>query len=114
MAELWEHSHYQFSVERYDERARLYTTEYEPFIYQDLPDNIEHEVSDGDTWHSIAHKYWMPIFEAMNLWRYIADFQPTPVIDPFITLKAGTIIVVPSRNTLFTKILSEDRRNIVG
>ena len=114
MATLWEYSAYQFSVERYDDDARQYTTEYEPFSYQDLPDNIEHTVMDGDTWHSIAEKYWLPIFEANNLWIFIADFQPTTVIDPFITLKAGAIVVVPSRNTLFTRILIPDRRTIVG
>ncbi len=114
MAVLWEYSRYKLSVERHDSLARLYTTEYEPFEYQDLPDNIEHTVMDGDTWHSIAEKYWLPIFEANNLWMFIADFQPTAVVDPFITLKAGVVVVVPSRNTLFTKILNADRRSIVG
>ena len=113
MATLWELSAYQLCQERYDSRARLYTTEYEPFAYEDLPDNIEHTVMEGETWDSIAHKYWAPIFQAGALWRYIADFQPTPVIDPFIKLKANQVIVVPSRNTLYTKILDSDRRFIV-
>jgi hypothetical protein len=113
MAVLWEFSAYQLCYETHDPRGRLYTTEYEPFTYEVLPDNIEHVVTEGDTWDSIAAKYWAPIFQAGALWRFIADFQPGPVVDPFITLKEGTIIVVPSRNTLFTKILDADRRLIV-
>jgi len=113
MAVLWELSPYQLCYETYDARARLYTTDYEPYPYEDLPDNIEHIVVEGETWDDIAHTYWSPIFQAGALWRYIADFQPDPVTDPFITLKAGVTVVVPSRNTLYTKILDPDRRRIV-
>lgn len=113
MATLWIYSAYQLCRERYDSRGNLYTTEYEPYTYEELPDNIEHTVMDGDTWDSIAHKYWSPIYQAGALWRFIIDFQPTHVIDPFIKLKPGQIIVVPSRNTLLTKILSSNRRFIV-
>ena len=113
MAELWELSPYQLCYETYDSRAYLYTTEYEPYPYEDLPDNIEHEVVEGQTWDEIAHLYWAPIFQAGALWRYIADFQPTPVTDPFIKLKAGATVVVPSRNTLYTKILDPERRRII-
>lgn len=113
MAELWELSAYQLSYETYDSQARLYTTEYEPYTYEDLPDNKEHTVLEGETWEDIASKYWAPIFQAATLWRFIADFQPSAVIDPFIKLKAGDVVVVPSRNTLYTKILDPDRRKIV-
>ncbi len=113
MAELWELSAYQLSYETYDIDANLYTAEYEPFTYQDLPDNIEHTVLEGETWDDIANRYWSPIFQAGALWRFVADFQPSAVTDPYIKLQAGAIIVVPSRNTLYTKILDPDRRRIV-
>lgn len=113
MAELWNFSAYQLSYETYDSKARLFTTEYEPYPYEDLPDNMEHTVMEGETWDDIANAYWSPIFQAGALWRFIADFQPTPVIDPFLKLQANTVVVVPSRNTLYTKILDLDRRRIV-
>lgn len=113
MATLWTLSAYQLCRERYDSSGRLYMTEYEPYTYESLPDNIEHTVVDGDTWDSIAHKYWAPIFQAGALWRYVADFQPESVTDPFIKLKPGQVVIVPSRNTLYTKILNTDRRFIV-
>jgi len=113
MATLTIYSPYQLCKEQYDPRGYLYTTEYEPYPYQDLDDNIEHTVKEGEKWEDIAAFWYAPIFQANTLWRYIADFQPEPVIDPFIKLKAGQIIVVPSKNTLFTKILDPERRFII-
>lgn len=106
MADITRYSVYRNSIERYDEDGNLYTTDAEPFLYVDLPDNIEHIVSEGDTWWGIAHRYWHPIFQAASYWRFVSEFQPEPVTDPFVKPSKGTIVYVPSRSTLESRILA--------
>jgi len=105
MAEITRYSVYRNSLERTDEDGNLYTTDAEPFLYVDLPDNSEHIVSDGEQWWDIAHIYWHPIPQAKSYWRFIAEFQPEPVTDPFIPPKKGTTVYVPSKDTFEKKIL---------
>ncbi len=110
MAEVTRHSLYVNSWEVEDDDGFRYTTEVEPYPYEKLPDNIEHICVEGDTWHSIASKYWSPIPQAGTYSRAIADFQPDPILDPFIKLQRGQKIIVPSRITFESKILDPERR----
>lgn len=109
MAEITPYSVYRNSFEREDAEGNQYTTDAEPFLYDDLPDNIEHTVDDGQTWGDIAHLYWHPIPQAKSYWRYIIEFQPEPFTDPFVPPAPGAVVIVPSRNTLETKILQRGR-----
>lgn len=107
MAEISRYSIYRNSFEREDEDGYRYTTDAEIFLFEELPDNIEHVVEDGQSWGDIAYMYWKPIPQAKSYWRALAEFQPEPVTDPFIPPKAGTIVYVPSRLTFETKILKK-------
>lgn len=110
MAELDRYSPYRYSYELEDEDGNMYTTEMEPYEYENLPDNIPHKCIDGDTWYNIAGKYWSTLPDSGALGRLIADFQPEPVVDPYIKLKPGQIVIVPSLNTLQTRIFNPDRQ----
>lgn len=81
-----------------------------PFLYRELRDNVQHQVKEGDTLHTLAAKYFRGIDRPAQLWWVIADFQPEPVFDPTIKLALGATIVVPSMRTLTELIFSETRR----
>lgn len=91
------------------EPDKLQLTDREPFLFQDLPDNRMHLVGDGDTYHSLAARYFDPIESAANLWWIICDFQPEPVHDPTIALVPGTTLVIPSVRTVFEAIFADKR-----
>lgn len=103
-------SRHQLCTGMTDENGCLFIADREPFRYVDLPDNIVHVARDGDTWASIAGYYYRGIDRSSGLWWAVADFQPVPVVDPTLKISAGTAIVVPSVNTIFNLILSEDAR----
>jgi hypothetical protein len=113
MAEITQFSPYRFSFEVEDEDLNLYATDYEPYNYQNFSDNITHSCADGDTWHGLASKYWSTISNAGALYTFIVDFQPSPPVDPFIKLKKGQIVIIPSFITLTTRILNPSRQLLV-
>ncbi len=85
-----------------------------PFRFRDLPDNISHEVGDGDSLFTIANK----LFEGFTdrpagLWWIIADFQPDPILDPTLVLDTGRVIIVPSERTVREEILNPKRRELI-
>lgn len=99
-----------------DPDGKLYLSEREPYGYVDLPDTIEHTAIDGDTWWSIAGKYYAGQFlRPSELYWVIMDFQPEASIqiDPTVALEAGTVIYVPHPLDVREKILSEERRQSV-
>lgn len=106
-------SRYRFTqiIQRVD--GTLMLTDREPFRYQDYADNREHIAKQGDTWHSLAYRYFTAdgvLKNPTDLWYVIADFQPDPVVDPTLRIEPGRVIYIPSYETLFQRILSEDRR----
>lgn len=107
---MFQYSRYRYCDEVRDEQDRNYLLEREPFRYMDEPDNIYHTAQDGDTWWGLAHVYFQGIPRACGLWWVIADFQPTPVLDPTLCLKAGTTIIVPSMRTLRMQVFDNQRR----
>jgi len=120
MATLNKYSPYRFCVETADSDGRRFMTEREPFGYVDLADNVPHLVAEGDTWHGLAYHYFRPLklrdkngveVEVSSLLGHvIRDFQPVPILDPFIPPTPGSYLYVPSRRTLLNKIYSPDRR----
>ena len=82
-----------------------------PYSYRPHPENTLHTVIAGDTWASLAFRYYpyvgvsYPNYSPARLYRFLAMFQPTPAIDPFIMLRPGTVVVIPSTTLLSTEIL---------
>lgn len=85
-------------------------TDYEPFDFRELPDNVVHVVKEGDTLWTLAGRYFAGIPRASGLWWVIADFQPTPIHDPTIALELGARLVIPSLRTVQEEVFNPARR----
>lgn len=103
-------SRYQYCIGYRDANGFLYLDEREPFRFREESDNSFHPVTDGDTLWGIAHRYFSGMKRPGGLWWIIAEFQPTPIIDPTLRLQPKTVIVVPSQRLVKTELFSEDRR----
>ena len=107
---LYEHSRYTYCDVWTDEQQRLFTDARVPYRYRPFPDNSTHTVKMGETLFTIAGHQFAPHPRAAGLWWIIADFQPQPIVDPTIALKAGASLILPSLQRLQTDIFSEARR----
>jgi hypothetical protein len=104
-------SRYRLCPLRLEPTGQVTLGERVPFGYRDLADTIQHRVVAGDTLHRISAHYYRGVASPPSQFFWaIADFQPTPIHDPTITLEPNTIILVPSVRTLREEILSERRR----
>lgn len=104
------YSRHSFCTAQLDANGKLYLSDRTPFRYQDFTDNISHTVAEGETlWH-LAARYFADLPRPAGLWWVIADFQPDPVFDPTIALAAGSVLVIPSMQTVLTRVFAEDRR----
>jgi len=74
---------------------------YEPFRYQNRPDNLFFTARRGDTLHHIATAF----YGDPKLYWAIADYQPVPILNPFIAIEEGRQIIVPSPELLHREIL---------
>lgn len=81
-----------------------------PYRFTAHADTIQHTVTDGDTLHALADRYYAPAPRAASLWWVLADFQPDPILDPTLPLAAGRVLYIPSPRVAFTVILGEARR----
>lgn len=100
-------SPYKFSDVARDSDGNAYLEDREPFNYQDREDNISHVVIDGDTLQSLAqYYYWYLDRDAGDLWWVIADYQPTPIINPFVPLQPGRLIVIPAPEFVSSEIMA--------
>lgn len=104
------HSRHRFASGVLDDDGHMQLTDREPFLYRDLPDNVQHVVKDGETWFTLAGRFYAGLPRPAGFWWAIADFQPEPVHDPTIGIAPGTVVVIPSRRTLQQEILNEARR----
>ncbi len=103
-------SRFTFSDGLLDENDVLFLTDEEPFEYEDLDDNREHDVGAGDSLFSLAGRYFRSFPRPAGLWWVIGHFQPEPIHDPTLRLKQGTVLIIPSELTVTTRVLSEARR----
>lgn len=105
------HSRYTFTFGLTDEAGRFYLTDREPYTYRAIADTKQHIVKEGETLHTIAAANYRAISARPDgLWWAIADFQPTPILDPTIALTPGSVLHVPSARTVAEEVLSEKRR----
>jgi hypothetical protein len=93
-------SRYLLSDVYIDDADRVYTAPRNRLFYSPDVDNVvAHTVEDGDTLKSIAFTYYRDKgFRGTTFWWAIADFQPTPILDPTCKLKVGELIFVPPLN----------------
>lgn len=104
-------SRYEFTSAVSDSNGALVLTDREPYRYVNLPDNSQHVATIGDTWWNLAARYFAPLDNAADLWWVIADFQPDPVLDPTIAIVVGRVIIIPSVDTVQSRIFDETRRD---
>ncbi|MBU0999547.1 hypothetical protein KKG24_04610 [Patescibacteria group bacterium] len=105
-------SRYKFCQVMLQSDSTVMLTDRVPYEFEPgLAGTHQHVASQGDTWRSIAHRYWRNSFGryAGDLWWVIADFQPTAVVDPTIAISAGTVVHVPSPATVLS-VFDESRR----
>lgn len=103
-------STYRFCSAIVDEdTGQLWLTDPVPYTYRVLDDTIEHQVTEGDTYESIAAMYYQSIPDGAQLWRIVAEFQPTIPLDATVP-PIGPVVYVPSIRTVLEEIFSESRR----
>ena len=100
-------SRFKFADIAEDSDGNAYLEDREPITYIDRPDNVLHIVNEGDTLDSLAQRYyWYIDDDAAQFWWAIAEYQPDPIINPFVPLKPGRLIVLPSPQHLSSEILA--------
>jgi hypothetical protein len=90
--------------------GKLTLSEREPFLYQPFSDNRTYTVVQGDTIFNIAERAFPSFKRACGLFWVIADFQPTPITDVTLSLAPGTVLVIPSEQTVRERVFNEKRR----
>lgn len=81
-----------------DDKDTLYYGTRLPIKYIDDPDTTIHVIKEGDTLQKLANAYYKGFSSPSTLWWVIAEFQQTPIVDPTIKLKPGTLLNIPSSN----------------
>lgn len=105
-------SRYSLCTASLDDADALVLSEPEPFRFVDLSDNRQYVVQDGDSYFSIAGRFFKPLARASGFWWVIIDFQPVPIIDPTVPPAPGTVLVIPSVRTVTELIVNEARRTV--
>ena len=102
-------SRFTFSEGLQDADGLLFLTDNAPFLYQDLLDNEEHVVKQGETLWSLSARFFPSFPRPAGLFWIIADFQPEPIHDVTIRLRDGQVLIIPSELTV-DEVFSENRR----
>ena len=89
-------SRYKFTRVFVNDADRRFFGTREQVEYRDSPDNSVHVVQLGDTLQTLAENYFKGFPQAANLWWIIAEYQPTPIADPTLSLPVGDVIIIPS------------------
>lgn len=107
-------SRYQYSTGFTDTDGRTFLTEPPRIAYEDSIENVVHVVQSGERLQDIAHRYFgdfgSDVFPAAGLWYIVAQFQPTPIIDPTLRLKEGTRLYIPSKRYVAQRVFDPSRR----
>jgi hypothetical protein len=109
MGLLTNESRYANSDTVTDPSGRLMLSEREPFRFRESDDNIYLRIGEGMTWWDIAERLYAHVSDrACGLYWALLDYQITPVVDPTLQVRPGTVIVAPSPQVLVTEILAQD------
>ena len=107
-------SRYQYSLGVTDTSGRTFLTEPPRITYEDSLDNVVHVVQGGERLQDLAARYYADFgsdtFPAAGLWYVIAQFQPTPIIDPTLKLAEGTRLYIPSKRYVAQRVFDPARR----
>jgi hypothetical protein len=108
-------SRYQHSTRYTDTAGRMFLTEPPLIPYVNSLDNRVHVVQGGERLQDIAHKYFAEFgddtFPAAALWYIVAQFQPTPIVDPTLRLQPGARLYIPSKQYVAQRVFDKARRN---
>ena len=111
-------SRYQHSEGVTDTEGRTFLTEPPPIPYVNSIENRVHIVTGGERLQDIANRYFKDfeskegiVFPAAALWYIVAQFQPTPIIDPTLRLAAGLRLYIPSKAYVASRVFDKSRRN---
>jgi hypothetical protein len=80
-----------------------------PFRFDSAVPATQHVVVSGESWWTIAARYWAELPYAAQLWWILPDFQPSPVVDPTLALRPGSVVYVPTLRVVTEQILSDAR-----
>lgn len=109
-------SRYRYTRAVTDSLGRTSLTDRVPLRYVDAPDNITHIVQEGERMEDIAQRYYSrfdsDVVPAASLAWVLRDFQPIPIIDPTLRLKAGTPVFVPSENFVAQRVFDPRRGDL--
>lgn len=107
------YSRYSFTQAIPQPDATLQLSDYEPYRYVALDDNIQYTAVAGDTYFHIAGQFYGAIgSRPAGFFWVICDFQPVPVVDPTVPPAVGSILWIPSARTVTEVILNEARRAV--
>jgi len=103
-------SRYRQATEEVDSEGRLVLSERVPLVYSDREDNISYVTREGDTWQSIAQAYYSGISSrACGLYWVVMDYQVPRVVDPTLRIEPGTVVVLPSPETVLAEVFAAKR-----
>lgn len=108
-------SRYQHSTTYTDTAGCRFLTEPPLIPYVDSLENRVHVVTGGERLQDIAHRYFKDLgddtFPAAALWYIVAQFQPTPIIDPTLRLADGLRLYIPSKTYVTARVFAKSRRD---
>ncbi len=109
---VYSNSRYSYSKTMFDPDGVAFLGEAEPFRYSAQPDNTFHTVQEGDTLWGLAGLYFTGVPRPSGLWWLIGWFQPQPIVDPTLRLKAGSTMVIPSMRLVRMYVFNPERRDL--
>lgn len=82
---------------RDDATGKIFLTLPERLPFINREDTRIHKCKGAERVLDLALLYYRNIYsDPVDYWPVIAQFQPEPIIDPFIPLAAGLIVLIPS------------------
>jgi hypothetical protein len=110
MGYITSESRYSFSEQHEDTSGKIVLSARNPYRFEERSDNIFHLAGSGDTWYTLAERYYGHISDrAGGLWWVICDYQVPPVVDPTLAIRPGIEIVLPPPVVVASEILAAQK-----
>lgn len=109
-------SPHQYTMAKTNTAGERFLTDRVPFRFVEVPGTRVHVVQEGERMEDLAQRY-LARFDtddtpAAGLAWLLRDFQPTPIIDPTIKLKAGALVYIPTESFVAQRIFDDRRRTL--